>query len=324
MLWLAFDGKIIYLLGIVLAFALTIILMKACADKLPHDQGRAFAVDGQLSKGKVRGTGIVFVLVFAGIDILCNAFSIEKLIYIVVIILCMLTGFFDDASEKPWNEYLKGALDFVLAVIIAVTYLYYNGNSFYMGIFGVIITIPYVIYGILIIALVWVAINVTNCTDGVDSLSATLSIITLGSFYLLFRDSLEISGFGYSILIFMVVLVAYLWYNANPSSMLMGDAGSRAMGMMIAITALMSHNPLLYIPFSLVMILDGGLGLIKVSVIRFLKVKNFMSKIRCPLHDQARKVNGWSNTQVVIRFAIVQTMVSVVFFWLYLINSCLN
>lgn len=319
MLWLAFEGKIIYLLGIILAFTLTIVLMKLLADKLPHDQGRAFAVDGQLSKGKVRGTGIVFVLVFALTDLLCNTFSVERLIYIVVIILCMLTGFFDDAAEKPWNEYLKGALDFILAVIIAVTYLYYNGNSLNMGIIGITVTIPYVIYGILIVALVWVAINVTNCTDGVDSLSATLSIITMGSFYLLFRNMEDISGFNYSTLIFMVVLVAYLWYNANPSSMLMGDAGSRAMGMMIAITALMSHNTLLYIPFSIVMILDGGLGLVKVSVIRFLKIKNFMSKIRCPLHDQARKVSGWSNTQVVIRFAIIQTMVSAVVFWMYVI-----
>ena len=114
----------------------------------------------------------------------------------------------------------------------------------------------------------------------------------------------------------MIVLVAYLWYNANPSSMLMGDAGSRAMGMMIAITALGSGYPLLYIPFSLVMILDGGLGLVKVALLRFLKIR-ILSNTRCPLHDQARKVNGWSNTQVVFRFAIIQFIICAPFIMLF-------
>ena len=318
MLQMLVDSRWLLLCGAVFAFAMTLVLMRALADKLPHDQGRAFAVDGSLSKGKVRGVGIVFVLVFVVANILFNTMNIESIIYMVVITACMLTGFFDDAAEKPWNEYLKGALDFVLAVIVAVTYLYFNGNSFLIGILGgVEVTIPYIVYAILIIALVWVAINVTNCTDGVDGLSATLSIVTLGSFYFLYRTFSAMSGYSYMIALFMIVLVAYLWYNATPSTMLMGDAGSRAMGMMIAITALLSGSPLLYIPFSFVMIMDGGLGLLKVSVIRFLKIKGFMKNIRCPLHDQARKVNEWSNTQVVFRFAIIQIAISIFFAWCY-------
>jgi len=318
MLQMIAEGNFILVVGTIVAFVLTNILMRVFADKLPHDQGRAFAVEGALSKGKVRGVGIVFVLVFAASDLIFNLFSVERIIYLAVIVACMLTGFFDDASEKPWNEYLKGALDFLLAVIVAVTYLFYNGNSFSIALLGDrVVSIPYLLYGILIIVLVWTAINVTNCTDGVDGLSATLTIITLMSFYLLFRDAAKVSGTYYSIILFVVVLLSYLWYNANPSSMLMGDAGSRAMGMMIAITALLSKHPLMYIPFSIVMILDGRLGLLKVSVIRFLKIKSFLKNVRCPLHDQARKVNEWSNTQVVFRFAIIQIIVSVIFAGLY-------
>lgn len=319
MLYSLFAIKYIMIIGGIAAFVLTITLMKALADKLPHDQGRAFAVEGTLSKGKVRGAGIVFVLVFAACNLLFNEFTVERLLYTVIIVLCMLTGFFDDAAEKPWNEYLKGALDFVLAVAVAVVYLYFNGNSFKIGIAGgYTVTIPYILYGILIVILVWTAINVTNCTDGVDGLSATLTIITLGSFYLLSSrtaQGLGISSNDYSVAIFIIVLVAYLWYNANPSSMLMGDAGSRAMGMMIAITALGSGYPLLYIPFSIVMILDGGLGLVKVALLRYLKIK-ILANTRCPLHDHARKVKEWSNTQVVFRFAILQFAVSVLFVWL--------
>lgn len=294
--------------GVIFAFFATILLMKALAPKLPHDKGRAFAVEGALSKGKVRGVGIVFVLTYIVTVLLYDVISFEKIIYLAVIAACMLTGYFDDASEKPWNEYLKGALDLVLAVIVAVTYLYCHGNTFLiMYPLSAGLTIPYPLAAILIVILVWTSINVTNCTDGVDGLSSTLVIITLGSFALVMKTFGNIFDILF-IVYFITVLVAYLWYNSNPSSMLMGDAGSRAMGMMVAIVTLLSGYPLLYIPFALVMILDGGLGLLKVALLRFLKIK-ILVNVRCPLHDQARKVNEWSNTQVVFRFAVIQFVI---------------
>ena len=300
-----------HLIGLVLSFVLTIMFMKLLAKKMPQDQGRAFAVDGTLSKGKIRGVGIIFVLVFALCSIVFDFLDLERFIYILIIVATMLTGFFDDASEKPWNEYLKGLLDLMLGAAVAVTYLYYNGNCFYVTYpWNITITIPYVLAGLIIMALVWMSINVTNCTDGVDGLSASLCIITLMSF-LIFGLVGAYDMNTYFILYFIVVLVAYLWYNANPSTMLMGDAGSRAMGMMIAVVALLSGYPLLYIPFAVVMILDGGLGLIKVALLRFLKIK-ILVNTRCPLHDQARKVKEWSNTQVVFRFSVIQIMVNVI------------
>ncbi|MCR5672591.1 MAG: phospho-N-acetylmuramoyl-pentapeptide-transferase [Lachnospiraceae bacterium] len=300
------------LAGVIFAFFATIICMKKSAARLPHDQGRAFAVEGTLSKGKVRGAGLVFVLVYLLTALIFDRISAEKLIYLGVIVATMFTGYFDDASDKPWNEYLKGALDLLLGVTVAVTYLRFHGNTFrIMYPWSVSVTIPYVAAVILIVILVWTSINVTNCTDGVDGLSATLTIITLGSFWMCETFTGAV-GEAYYILYFIAVLVAYLWYNANPSSMLMGDAGSRAMGMIIAIAALLCGYPLLYIPFAIVMILDGGLGLVKVALLRFLKIK-ILVNTRCPLHDQARKVNEWSNTQVVFRFAIIQIMVCMPF-----------
>ena len=311
------DSNFIMIVGVIVAFAATYILHACLKDKLPHDQGRAFAVDGEKSKGKARGSGIIFVLVFVACDLIFNRLNVERCIYLSVITFSMVTGYLDDASERPWNEYLKGALDLVLAIITAVTYLEYNGNTFVIGFLGSReVTLPYIVYGILIVALVWMAINVTNCSDGVDGLSGTLTIITLGSFYLLIEEVSGIGSFEYSIMLFMVVLAAYLWFNATPSTILMGDAGSRAMGVMIAITALMSHSPLLYIPLSIVLILDGGLGLLKVALLRFLKIR-ILKNTRCPLHDQARKVKGWSNTQVVMRFATIQIIVSLITVWAY-------
>ncbi len=155
--------------------------------------------------------------------------------------------------------------------------------------------------------LVWVSINVTNCSDGVDGLSGTLTIITLMIIYLV--DLLQSRGdsFSYLILLFCVCILGYLWYNATPSRLMMGDAGSRAMGLFISIAVLKTGSPLLYIPVALVLILDGGLGLVKVFLLRFLKIR-ILTRVRTPLHDQARKVWEWSNTQTVFRFAIIQIM----------------
>lgn len=89
----------------------------------------------------------------------------------------------------------------------------------------------------------------------------------------------------------------------------MGDAGSRAMGLFIAIAILKTGSPLLYIPVAIVLILDGGLGLLKVFLLRFLKIKIFKN-VTFPLHDHVRKKMGWSSTQAVFRFAIIQIIFS--------------
>ena len=90
----------------------------------------------------------------------------------------------------------------------------------------------------------------------------------------------------------------------------MGDAGSRAIGVFIAFAILKTGRPLLYIPVALIIIIDGGLGLIKVSLLRFLKIK-IMKNIRTPIHDHVRKNKEWSDSQVVFRFSIIQLMISI-------------
>jgi len=78
---------------------------------------------------------------------------------------------------------------------------------------------------------------------------------------------------------------------------------------------LLSGHALIYIPFALLLILDGGLGLIKVALLRFLKIR-ILKNTRTPLHDHVRKNLGWSNTQTVYKFAILQIVISFAAAWL--------
>ena len=111
-------------------------------------------------------------------------------------------------------------------------------------------------------------------------------------------------------LIMIVCILAYLWFNASPSRLLMGDAGSRAIGVFIAIAMLKTGSPLLYLLVGVVLIVDGGLGLIKLTLLRVTKNKNIMKNLRTPIHDHMRKNKGWSDPQVVFRFAIIQIVIS--------------
>lgn len=305
-------------IGVIAAFALTCFFTSTCSQYLPKDMGRDFAHNGKLSAGKPRGAGIIFITVFTVAAVLFGSLSTELIIYLVLIYVEMLTGYMDDAADEPWGEYKKGILDFIVAAIVALNYIHFNSTQIQIATLGIDITLHPVVFFILTIILVWAAINVTNCSDGVDGLSGTLTIITLVTIYVIDQVKGMNADFAYVILLFVVCILGYLWYNATPSRLMMGDAGSRAMGIFISIAILKTGSPFLFLLVAAVLIVDGGLGLIKVALLRFLKIHIF-SNTTMPLHDHVRKTIGWSNTQTVFRFAIIQIVISIATVYLLLI-----
>lgn len=302
----SYNSKLLFL-GIIVTFLTTVISISFLKDVLPHDGGREFAVNGQLSKGKPRGAGIVFVFCFVIMSLIFVPVSKEYLVYCVLIIAAMLSGYLDDRSDVPWNEYKKGAIDLLISLLAAVTFVNFNKDT--VGIFfkGDFYNIPSVIYVILATILIWVSINVTNCSDGVDGLCGSLSLVSLFTVFII----LSSIGSEYSsyTLIIMASILGYLWFNISPSKLLMGDAGSRALGFVLGVLAMKTLNPVLYILFAFMLIVDGGLGLIKVFLLRFLKIA-ILKNVRTPIHDHARKNKNWSDAQVVYKFVVVQFLVS--------------
>lgn len=305
------NTTLVLLVPMLCSFLIAFFSLKFFKRILPKDQGRAFAVNGALSEGKPRGAGIIFVTSFTLCTALFYPLDIENIIYLVLVYAAMLSGYFDDAAETPWGNLKKGLIDLVISLGIAFTYFFYNGSQVKLYITDSTFTIPAPLFIILAGVLVWTAINVTNCTDGVDGLCGSLVMTVL----LPLAFMVTKSGAADMLLpmIMFVTLAAYLWFNCSPSQMLMGDAGSRALGVFLAVMFLKTAAPFAFIPMAIVIILDGGLGLLKLSFRRFLKIKNFMEGIRTPLHDHARKNKGWSDTQVVIRFTILQIIVNLCF-----------
>lgn len=320
MLYSIFDnlsGKSITFVGLLLAFLITCILLKVLQNILPRDGGRAYAVNGGLSQGKPRGAGLVFILVFVVATLLFVPITRELIIYLLMIIAAMMSGYLDDSSKAPWGEYKKGLIDLIIALVCAVTYVNFNGSTLTFLITGASFELNPVIYVLLAMLLIWVSINVTNCTDGVDGLSGSIGIATILTFYLVFVSTIDNQDYGLISLIMIACILGYLWFNASPSKLLMGDAGSRAIGLFIAVLALKTGSPFLFIPAAIVFIIDGGLGLVKIALLRFFKIK-ILANTRTPIHDHVRKKLGWSDTQTVFRFIIIQAMVSFVTLYLFL------
>ena len=309
------EYAVLGFVGVVFAYLLTSFLLAIGMNKLPRDHGREFAHDGGLSAGKPRGTGFVFILVFVLAALVFGNVDREMTIYLILTVAAMMTGYLDDCAKVSWGELRKGLLDLMIAIMTAVTMVNFNGSDVLIAVTGQVIALPPVLYGVLAILLVWGSINVTNCADGVDGLSGTLTSITLFTIYMIMNSTGTAPEFSYTILLFIACILGYLWFNATPSRLLMGDAGSRAMGLFIAIAIMKSGYPFLYLLAAFVLMVDGGIGLVKVSLLRFLHIK-ILTKVRTPLHDHVRKNLGWSNAQTVFKFAIIQIMISAAVVWL--------
>jgi hypothetical protein len=171
--------------AVVFSCLLTFAALGCLKDKLPKDGGREFAVNGAKSVGKPRGAGLLLIFAFVITALLFLPGSMELLIYLILAVVEMLSGYFDDASDKPWGRLVKGLLDFGVALVCAITWLANNPSTFRIAISGAEVAIPRPVYACLIIVLIWASINVVNCSDGVDGLCASLSAVTLFSVFLI-------------------------------------------------------------------------------------------------------------------------------------------
>jgi len=326
-------------IALYLGFALTKILVPKFYKYLPHDRGREFTEHAADAKGKPTGAGVVFITIFVLICALCVPLSSLQAVIILLTWLSMLTGYLDDRSVKSWGEYLKAILDLIICLTASFCLYYFFSSAspdgkvyFWLPFLTNEVSVPMWVYVLTGTILLWTSINTTNCTDGVDGLSSMLilvALITLGCvfYFVLGHKDLAAyllvphlsSGANWGVLSFGMagVLMGYLWHNAYPSNVMMGDAGSRALGFFLGACVMVSGNPFLILAVSSIILVNGGMGLVKVALLRFFKISIFKD-IRFPLHDHMRKTRGWSATQVVIKFLIMQLLFTVMLLGIFL------
>lgn len=324
------------LIGIAIyaGFFLTVLVLPKCFRLLPRDRGREFAQGAEASKGKPTGAGIVFISLFILICLFLIPLSAAQACVMALTWLVMLSGFLDDRAKTPWGEYFKGFLDLVfsLAASLVLLFVFYGGEAeYWLPFVSLTVRVHPAVFVLVSTLVLWVSINTTNCTDGVDGLSGSLALLALVSMGIIFYAILGnvnvaryllVPHFAYgaqwAVPIFALcgIIMGYLWHNAYPSKVLMGDAGSRAIGFFLGVCVVVSGNPFLIAMTSSVILVNGGTGLLKVALLRFFKIKIFRS-VSFPLHDHMRKNLGWSPTQVLVKFVIMQILVIALVFGVF-------
>ena len=164
--------------------------------------------------------------------------------------------------------------------------------------------------------------NAVNLTDGLDGLAIVPVMIAAGSLaviaYLVgninFSNYLQLNyvpGVGEITVLLGAIIVSglgFLWFNAPPAMVFMGDTGSLSLGGVIGVTASASRH-------ELVLIIIGGLFVLEtVSVmVQILSFKLTGKRIfkMAPLHHHFEQ-KGWAESTIVIRFWIIAVILALV------------
>jgi phospho-N-acetylmuramoyl-pentapeptide-transferase len=157
--------------------------------------------------------------------------------------------------------------------------------------------------------------NAVNLTDGLDGLaigcvlvsSAALTVLTYLSSNARFAEYLEIQKIpdAGDLVIFCGSLVGaslgFLWYNAHPAEMFMGDVGSLALGGAIGTVAVIIKQEILLLSIGGVFVLEALSVIVQVGSFKLTGKRVFRM---APLHHHFELI-GWSESKIIVRFWIV-------------------
>lgn len=236
-------------------------------------------------------------------------------------------GFYDDFQKiaKRQNLGLTSKQKFTLQVLVGLiaalmmAYLpqlrnQYNPNLTLPFVADVVIPLGLLYIPFVILVLVG-ASNAVNLTDGLDGLAIGSVLVVAGTYAVLsyaagnFKvatylriASVQNSG---ELAVFCGAMVGaslgFLWFNAHPAKVFMGDVGSLALGGAIGCIALMIKQEIMLVFVGGLFVLEAGSVIIQVISFKLTGRRVFRMS---PLHHHF-ELSGWNETQVVVRFWII-------------------
>jgi len=196
---------------------------------------------------------------------------------------------------------------------------FFKTISYPLGVYGFIFLTWFVIVG---------TSNAVNFTDGLDGL-AIMPVVMVGSAlgifayitgnavfsrYLLFP---HIPGAG-ELLVFCAAMagagLAFLWFNANPAQVFMGDVGALALGGALGTIAVITRQEIVLAIMGGIFVAEALSVMIQVSWFKYTKKRYGTGRrvfLMAPLHHHFEK-KGWTETQVVVRFWIITMLLCLI------------
>ncbi len=189
---------------------------------------------------------------------------------------------------------------------------FFKQISYPLGVWGFVVLSYLVIVG---------SSNAVNLTDGLDGLAimpvvmvgSTLGVFAYVTGHRMYAEYLylpHIAGVG-ELMVFCAALLgaglAFLWFNAHPAEVFMGDVGALALGGALGTIAVIVRQEIVLAIMGGIFVVEALSVMLQVAYFRYTK-KRYGTGQRlfkmAPLHHHFEK-NGWRETQVVVRFWII-------------------
>jgi phospho-N-acetylmuramoyl-pentapeptide-transferase len=305
--------------------------------RVRQGKGQPIRADGPQTHFKKAGTptmgGLMILTGLLVSSVLwANLTSIYVWVVLIVTICFGAIGFYDDylkvtkQSHKGLSGKARLAIEFAVAGTAA--FIIMRAGS---GTFSSSLTLPFfkdfvIDLGIFFLpfgALVVVgAGNAVNLTDGLDGLAIVPVMIAAASFgaiaYLsgnaIFANYLQIhfvSGTGELSVVLGALIGAslgFLWFNAPPAAIFMGDTGSLALGGLIGTVAVATKHEIVLAIIGGLFVMEALSVIIQVASFKLTGKRVFLM---APIHHHFEK-KGWTESQVVIRFWIIAVILALI------------
>lgn len=269
--------------------------------------------------------GIMIVISAVVMTVLFNLIDRwSMLLPLSVLISYAILGGYDDFLTLTGSRALRGeqfglsvrtkfALQVLIALIAALAiYLpkpfgLQHGGAVQIPFMGAI-NIPFYWYIPIAVFVIVGTSNAVNFTDGLDSLAAwtlTLAFASYGIISFIAEPKLVyLQAFCFTL---VGGCAAFLWYNAHPAQVFMGDTGSLALGAALAVVALMSQHWLLLPIVGIVFVAEACSVILQTLYFKWSRWHSGVGRRlfrMAPLHHHF-EIKGWSETQVMQRFVLI-------------------
>lgn len=238
-----------------------------------------------------------------------------------------ILGFLDDWA-KITKKSTDGVSGWFKIALQAVAALACAGYLWYLDPTIARVLIPF--YGVVDLGIFFIpfamlviigASNAVNLTDGLDGLASGCMVISSLAFLTLCLAFGDVALANY-LLCIAAACLGFLWFNAYPAKVFMGDTGSLSLGGALGTVAVCTHSELLLVIIGGVFVAEAcsvmiQVGWFKLSRKLYGEPRRFFRM--APIHHHFEKC-GWSETQVCVRFWIIAFFLSV--FGLFLSVSC--
>ena len=235
---------------------------------------------------------------------------------------CAALGFADDYIKivkkrslgLPARYKLLGQVVLAFALWLVARYVLELDPTLFLRIGGdTSIDIGPVLYFVLVFLVLAGATNGVNLTDGLDGLAAGCSAIVLLTYTAITYITAGQEGLALLAICLVGACIGFLWFNAFPASIFMGDTGSLGLGGAIGAFAVVTQTEVL-------LILIGGIFVIEALsvLIQVFSFKTFGRRVllMAPLHHHFEMM-AWSETKVMLRFWIIAAVCGGIGFALY-------